>query len=66
MAPEYPNYRKYNEKGASQQNADLIAWVESIEFRRPTTARFPIATLDPRVSFDPKLSEARIRDLMAN
>lgn len=66
MAPDYPNYQKYNEQGASQQNADLIAWVESIEFRRPTTGRFPIATLDPRVSFDPKLSEARMKDLMSN
>jgi hypothetical protein len=66
MAPDYPNYQKYNEQGASTQNADLVAYVELIDFRRPTTPRFPIASLDPRVSFDPKLSQARMRDLMAD
>jgi hypothetical protein len=66
MAPEYPNYKKYNEQGAATQNADLIAYVESISFRRPTTSRFPVATLDPRFSFDPKVSEARLRDLMTD
>ncbi|MEO1144863.1 MAG: hypothetical protein AAFY26_04575 [Cyanobacteria bacterium J06638_22] len=66
MAPDYPNYQQYNEQGASTQNPDLIAYVESIDFRRPTTPRFPIATLDPSVSFDPQLSEARMSDLMAN
>ncbi|MDJ0747708.1 MAG: hypothetical protein QNJ32_30845 [Xenococcaceae cyanobacterium MO_167.B27] len=66
VAPDYPNYQKYNENGASTQNADLVAYVESIDFRRPMTRRFPLATLDPRVSFDPKLSEKRIKDLMAD
>ncbi|MEM8677424.1 MAG: hypothetical protein AAGF83_26730 [Cyanobacteria bacterium P01_G01_bin.67] len=66
IAADYPNYQKYNENGASTQNADLVAYVDSIDFRRPTTPRFPVATLDPRVSFDPKLSEARMQDLMSN
>jgi hypothetical protein len=66
MAPDYPNYQKYNEQGASTQNADLVAYVESIDFRRPTTPRFPIATLAPQVSFDAKLSAARLKDLMAD
>ncbi len=66
VAPDYPNYQKYNENGASTQNADLVAYVESIDFRRPMTPRFPLATLDPRVSFDPQLSEARMKDLMAD
>lgn len=66
MAPDYPNYQKYNEQGASTQNADMVAYVESIDFRRPATPRFPIATLDPRVSFDPQLSETRMKDLMAD
>ncbi|MEL6385073.1 MAG: hypothetical protein AAFQ89_21935 [Cyanobacteria bacterium J06626_18] len=66
MAPDYPNYQQYNEQGASAQNADLLAYVESIEFRRPSTSRFPLATLDPTVSFDPQLSEARMQDLMAD
>lgn len=64
IAADYPNYQKYNEQGASTQNADLVAYVDSIDFRRPTTPRFPVATLDPRVSFDPALSEARMKDLM--
>ena len=66
MAPDYPNYQQYNEQGASSQNADLVACVDSIEFRRPSTPRFPIATLDPRVSFDSQLSEARMQDLVAD
>ena len=64
MADDYPNYQEYNENGASTQNADLVAYVESIDFRRPMTPRFPVATLDPRVSFEPQLSEARMKDLM--
>lgn len=64
LAPDYPNYQQYNEQGASAQNADLVAYVESIEFRRPSTSRFPLATLDPSVSPNPQLSEARMQDLM--
>ncbi|MEO0842350.1 MAG: hypothetical protein AAFY21_00470 [Cyanobacteria bacterium J06641_2] len=63
LAANYPNYREYNEQGAATQNADLIAYVESIDFRRPVTPRFPIATLDPQFSFDTKLAEARLQDL---
>lgn len=66
VAPIYPDYKRYNEQGAPTQNADLIAYVESIDFRRPSTPRFPIATLDPSVSFDPKVSETRMRELMAD
>jgi hypothetical protein len=66
MAPDYPNYKKYNEQGVKNQNADLIAYVESINFRRPKTSRFPVATLAPRFSFDPKVSEARLQDLTSD
>jgi hypothetical protein len=66
VAPIYPDYKQYNEQGAPTQNADLIAYVESIDFRRPSTPRFPIASLDPSVSFDPKLSETRMKDLTAD
>ncbi|MEM9537702.1 MAG: hypothetical protein AAGA40_18770 [Cyanobacteria bacterium P01_E01_bin.45] len=66
LATDYPNYQQYNEQGASTQNPDLLASVESIELRRPTTPRFPLATLDPRVSFNPELSEARMQDLMGD
>ncbi|MEL6400957.1 MAG: hypothetical protein AAFR26_18105 [Cyanobacteria bacterium J06626_4] len=64
VSVDYPNYQQYNEQGASTQNADLVAYVESIEFRRPSTSRFPLATLDPSVSPNPQLSEARMQDLM--
>lgn len=63
LAANYPNYREYNEQGAATQNADLIAYVESIDFRRPVTPRFPIATLNPQFSFDSNLAEARLKDL---
>lgn len=66
LSPDYPNYQAYNEQGASTQNADLVAYVESIDFRRPSTPRFPIATLDPAVSLDPQLSETRMQELMAD
>ncbi|MFG6096243.1 hypothetical protein SPB21_13365 [Leptothoe sp. ISB3NOV94-8A] len=66
LAPDYPNYQQYNEQGSATQNADLVAYVESIDFRRPSTPRFPLATLDPRVSFNPQLSETRLRELMSN
>lgn len=51
---------------AAEPRADLVAYVESIQFRRPSTPRFPIATLDPRVSFDPQLSQTRMAELMAD
>ena len=66
LIPDYPNYQQYNVQGASSQNADLIVYVESIDFRRPMTPRFPLATLDPSVSLNPQLSEARMQDLMAD
>lgn len=66
LAADYPNYQQYNEQGAATQNADLVAYVESINFRRPVTPRFPIATLEPSVFSDSNLAEARLRDLMAD
>ncbi|MEM6521992.1 MAG: hypothetical protein AAF892_16525 [Cyanobacteria bacterium P01_D01_bin.71] len=66
VSVEYPNYQQYNEQGASTQNADMVAYVESIEFRRPSTPRFPLATLDPSVSPNPQLSADRMQDLMAD
>jgi hypothetical protein len=66
LEADYPNYQQYNEQGAATQNADLVAYVESIDFRRPVTPRFPIATLDPSVFSDSNLAEARLRDLMAD
>lgn len=39
----YPDYERYNKHGAPDENADLIAHVEWIKFRRPTVARIAIA-----------------------
>jgi hypothetical protein len=61
-APIYPDFRRYNTQ-APAQNADLVAYVESIDFRRPTVDRFPVATLDPKVSFMPEVSQRRLEDL---
>jgi hypothetical protein len=61
----YPDFVKYN-TSAPAMNADLVARFERVDFRRPTVARFPVATLDPRFSFDPKTSQARLADLMAD
>ena len=36
----------------------------AVLFSRPSTPRFPLATLDPIVSFNPQLSETRLRELM--
>ena len=40
--------------------------VRSIDFRRPTVERFPVATLDPAVSFMPEVSQSRFDDLIRN
>ncbi len=46
VAPTYPNYQQYNTQGAPTQNADLIAYVDSFDLRRPATGRLPIANID--------------------
>lgn len=61
-APIYPDFKKYNTQ-APAMNADLIAYVERIDFRRPSVERFPVATLDPRISFMPEVSKKRLEDL---
>jgi hypothetical protein len=64
-APIYPDFRRYNTQ-APAMNADLVAYVERIDFRRPTVDRFPVATLDPRISFMPEVSQKRWDDLKRN
>lgn len=61
-APVYPDFVRYNEAPAAT-GADLVARVDRIAFRRPAVGRFPVATLDPAVSFMPQVSEARLADL---
>lgn len=54
LAADYPNYKQYNEQGAVTQYADLIAYIDSVDFQRPVTPRFPLALPDLKVSFDPQ------------
>lgn len=46
VRPIYPNFFLYNTDGAPENNADLIARVDHIEFRRPATGRIAIANID--------------------
>lgn len=64
-APVYPDFRRYNTTEAPR-NGDLVARVDRVDFRRPVVDRFPVATLDPRVSFMPEVSARRLADLMAD
>lgn len=66
VAPTYPNYNVYNTQGAPTQNADLIARVHWITFRRPTTGRFPIANIDTPATFGRAVIDARRADVMAD
>jgi len=52
VAPTYPNYQQYNTQGAPTQNADLIAYVDSFDLRRPVTGRLPIANIDAPAFLD--------------
>lgn len=66
IAPIYPDYFRYNTEGAPTQNADLIAYVDRVSFRRPATGRFPIANLDAPAAFGADLIAARLADLTAD
>ncbi len=46
VAPTYPNFQLYNTEGAPTENADLIAYVDRFDLRRPVTGRLPIANID--------------------
>lgn len=59
----YPDVARYNTSPAPA-NADLLARVERIDFRRPTVDRFPVASFDVRSSFMPEVSQRRIDDLV--
>jgi len=64
-APIYPDFRRYNTEPPAREG-DLVAYVERVDFRRPAVDRFPVATLDPAVSFMPEISERRLRDLIGD
>lgn len=59
----YPDFVAYNTRPAPR-NADLLARVERVEFRRPTVDRFPVASFDVRSSFMPEVSQRRLDDLV--
>lgn len=61
----YPDFVAHNTRPAPR-NADLVARVERIDFRRPTVDRFPVASFDVRSSFMPEVSQRRIDDLIRN
>jgi hypothetical protein len=65
VADIYPDFVRLNTMEPAR-NADLIARVERIDFRRPTVDRFPVASFDVRTSFMPQVSQARIDDLIRN
>lgn len=61
----YPDFVRHNTAPAPRQ-ADLVARVERIDFRRPTVDRFPVASFDVRSSFMPEVSQRRIDDLLGD
>jgi hypothetical protein len=66
VAPTYPDFRAYNERGVGKGNADLIAEISWVRFRRPITPRFPIANLDAAATFGRDIIEARRWDLTSD
>jgi hypothetical protein len=62
IAQMYPDFRRYNTSPPAM-NGDLTVRIESIDFRRPNVDRFPVATLDPKISFMPDVSVKRLEDL---
>jgi hypothetical protein len=61
----YPDFVRYNTQPAAR-NADLVARVERVDFRRPTVDRFAVASFDVRSSFMPEVSQRRVEDLIRN
>ena len=62
--PIYPDYQRYNTQGAAAENADLVAYIDSITFRRPATGRLPIANIDAP-AFIEVIAQRQV-DLMAD
>ncbi|MEO1474455.1 MAG: hypothetical protein AAFS03_11075, partial [Pseudomonadota bacterium] len=63
VAPIYPDMMKVNAEGTPENNADLIARVDRIDFRRPAVGRIPIANIDAPAFIE--AISARRADLMA-
>ena len=64
VQPIYPDAMRVNTQGTPQNNADLIAYVDRIDFRRPAVGRIPIANIDAPAFIE--AIEARRVDLLAD
>ena len=64
VAPIYPDFQRYNTQGVVEDNADLIAYVDSFTLRRPTTGRLPIANIGAPAFLD--VIAQREADLMSD
>ncbi|MEM8812135.1 MAG: hypothetical protein AAGF59_05910 [Pseudomonadota bacterium] len=64
VQPIYPDMMRVNTKGTPENNADLIAYVDRIDFRRPAVGRIPIANIDAPAFID--AIEVRRTDLLSN
>lgn len=64
VQPIYPDMMRVNTKGTAQNNADLIAHVDWIRFRRPKTGRIPIANIDAPAFIE--AIEARRKDVLGD
>lgn len=65
VADIYPDFVRLNTSEPAR-NADLLARIARIDFRRPTVDRFPVASFDVASSFMPEVSQRRIDDLIRN
>ena len=64
VAPIYPDVMRININGTPENNADLLAYVDRITFRRPAVGRIPIANIDAPAFIE--AIETRQLDLMAD
>lgn len=64
VAPIYPDMMTVNINGTPENNADLIAYVDRIEFRRPEVGRIAIANIDAPAFLD--AIETRRADILAD
>lgn len=64
VAPLYPDMMTVNINGTPENNADLIAHVDRIEFRRPKVGRIAIANIDAPAFLD--AIETRRADILAD
>lgn len=64
VQPIYPDMMRVNTQGTPENNADLIAYVDRIDFRRPAVGRIPVANIDAPAFID--AIDQRRADLMAD